>query len=592
MKSKTQNKKTVDSNVIFLRDAEYGLIRTSYIDFSPLNYRKYFSVEALQEFAIELKQHGVISPITVRLREDGKYELVAGERRLRAARLAGLETIPAAIVDLTDEQVIEIQLAENLQRENPHLMHEAQGIGQMQQTGKSIDEIAARLGKSKQFVYSRLKLLTLVESFQEMILSDMITLQEALKIATLSIDSQIDFFNEHCSKWKKQKNFSLDDLDCYLNQYRYDLKKAPFNSKDKNLIPEAGACNVCPSNSASLKSLFPEMAKQAVCSNKECYNNKCHIHFMAALCTAIDTFQPTALLYNNQLTEMEEKILLLIPAAIELPRHNYLEVSVMEKPETPEKQDYCYGEDDELDEEEFNQAMDDYYSQLEAYNLHVQSGHYQVAILLDNKTFQPVYFNMEKPKQFSNGQQTVTAKEVQAAIKEGNATPDLLQGEIDRLKQKEKRSEELDKEKVQLILHNQFSEFVSKTENNISLTDADIVGERLIIYQSLDYNSRREVAEKLFTGKSNKSNEELYKRFSNLSAQEFSYLIRMAISSKSDSKFPTQEAGYFLYQMAKDAGINVAVIENEQEAKRKERKGKMQEKVKELKRKMDKLKVK
>ena len=62
MSTKPQNKKTPASNTIFLREAEYGLIRTSYIDFSPLNYRKYFSEEALQEFAEELKQYGVISP--------------------------------------------------------------------------------------------------------------------------------------------------------------------------------------------------------------------------------------------------------------------------------------------------------------------------------------------------------------------------------------------------------------------------------------------------------------------------------------------------------------------------------------------------
>ena len=184
-----------------------------------------------------------------------------------------------AIVSLTDEQVIEIQLSENLQRENPHPLHEAQGIGQMQSTGKTIDEIAARLGKSKQFVYTRLKLLSLINDFQEMVLANVISLQEALQIGTLSGESQTEFFTEHCSKWKKQKDFRLFNLDYYLNHYRYDLKKAPFNTMDKNLVPEAGACTGCPSNSAALKSLFPEMAKQSVCSNKECYNNKARCIF-------------------------------------------------------------------------------------------------------------------------------------------------------------------------------------------------------------------------------------------------------------------------------------------------------------------------
>jgi ParB/RepB/Spo0J family partition protein len=576
-----------------LRDAEYGQIKTEDIDFSPLNYRKYFSDEALQNFAEELKQHGIISPLTVRVGKNNKYELVAGERRLRAARIGGLETVPAAIVSLTDEQVIEIQLSENLQRENPHPMHEAQGIGQMQQTGKTIEEIAARLGKSKQFVYARLKLLSLIESFQEMFLANVISLQEVLQIASLSAESQTEFFNEHCSKWKKQKDFELYNLDYYLNRYRYDLKNAPFNTKDKNLVPEAGACNVCPSNSATLKSLFPDMAKQSVCSNKECYNNKCSVHFIAALGNAINTYQPVALLYNNQLTDMAEKIIGLVPGAAELPRHNAHAITLMEKSALPEKEDYTDYDTGNPDEDEFNAAMESYYSELEAYNLHIKSGHYAVAVMLGNNEFTPVHFSMERPKPSRNGGQLVTAKEVQEAIKAGNATPDLLQFEIDRIKQREKRAEELDSEKVQLTVHNSFLEFAKKAENNTKLTKADQTGAKLIIYQSLDYQSKQEVTKTLMSGKGKKAiktGKDLFERLGNLSNSEFIYLIRMAVCCKSDSKYPNQEAGYFLYRMATDAGIPVTGIEEAQNQKRDERQAKQELKIQELKKKLDKLK--
>src|SRR5215831_11451056 len=198
-KSKSKHKKQPVKKIVpknkaalavtpLLNDTNFINIKTDDIEFSPLNYRKYFSEESLQQFAEELKQHGIISPVMIRNSSNGKckYELVAGERRLRAARIAGLQTVPAAIVSLTDEQVIEIQLSENLQRENPHPMHEAQAIGQMQATGKTIDEIAVRLGKSKQFVYTRLKLLSLIDFFQEMLLAGVISLQEALQIASLS----------------------------------------------------------------------------------------------------------------------------------------------------------------------------------------------------------------------------------------------------------------------------------------------------------------------------------------------------------------------------------------------------------------------
>ncbi|MEP7376813.1 MAG: ParB/RepB/Spo0J family partition protein [Chitinophagaceae bacterium] len=593
--TKLSKGKAIPANTTLLRDADFAQIKTDDIDFSPLNYRKYFSEDALQAFAEELKQHGIISPLTVRVINKNSYELVAGERRLRAARIAGLEAVPAAVVSLTDEQVIEIQLAENLQRENPHPMHEAQAIGQMQQTGKTIDEIAVRLGKSKQFVYTRLKLLSLIDSFRGMVLANVISLQEALLIAALSAESQAEFFNEHCNKWKQQKNFEIHNLDYYLNQYRYDLKNAPFNTKDKNLVQEVGACSGCPSNSATLKSLFPEMAKQSVCSNKECYNNKCTLHFIAALSEAINTYQPTALLYNNQLTDMAEKIIILIPRASELTRHNANEITVIQKPALPDKKDYLDYDSEELDEDEFNGAMDNYYSELGAYNLHVKSGHYAVAVFLGNKTFEPVYFSMDKPKQYHLGGQTVTAKEVQAAIKTGNATPELLQDEIDRIKQREKRAEELDTEKVQLIVHNDFTEFVNSPANNTGLTDADKTGLKLIVYQALDYTAKSKVAETLLTRKGKRTddtNKDLFERFSNLSESEFTYLIRMAICCKSDSKYPSQEAGYFLYRMAEDAGIPVKTIEDTQAAKRKERKEKQDVKIQELKKKLNKLKKK
>jgi ParB family transcriptional regulator, chromosome partitioning protein len=599
MLTKTLHKKQPIAAAVttaLLRDADFVQINTDDIDVSPLNYRKYFSGEALQNFAEELKQHGIISPLTVRVVSgNNRYELVAGERRLRAARIAGLSTVPAAIVSLTDEQVIEIQLSENLQRENPHPMHEAQGIGQMQSAGKSIDEIAIRLGKSKQFVYSRLKLLSLTESFQEMLLANVISLQEGLQIASLSAESQTEFYNEHCSKWKKQKDFELYNLDYYLNHYRYDLKKAPFNTKDKNLVPEAGACSVCPSNSATLKSLFPDMAKQSVCSNKECYNNKCSVHFIAALSNAIDTYQPVALLYDNQLTDMAEKIIGLVPGAAELPRHNVQEITVIEKPILPEKEEFINYDSGEPDEDEFNAAIENFYSELEVYNLHTQSGHYAIAVMLGNKEFTPVYFSRNKPRPIRSNGQTVTAKEVQEAIKSGNATPDLLQAEIDRIKQREKRAEELDAEKVQLTVHNCFSEFVRKAENNTKLTKADQTGARLVIYQSLDYHTKQEVTKTLFTGKGKKvvkTDKDLFERFGNLSNGELAYLIRMAVCGKSDSKYPDQEAGYFLYRMATEAGIQVKNIEEAQKQKQVVRKEKQKVKIQELQKKLNSLKKK
>ncbi len=221
--------KTNDSNI---PAHVYQDVKIKDIQFSPLNYRKYISKQDLQSFADELHYHGIISPLTVRPLATGVYELVAGERRLRAATLADMTTVPVVVKKLTDEEVIEIQLAENLQRENPHPLEEAKAIANMQRHGKKIDEIALRLGKSKQFVYTRLTLLSLEEIFHGMFYVHKMTLQEALAIASLNKDSQIDFFETSCNKWHSCKHFKLPDLTYHLNQYKCDLKQAIFNTKD------------------------------------------------------------------------------------------------------------------------------------------------------------------------------------------------------------------------------------------------------------------------------------------------------------------------------------------------------------------------
>jgi ParB family chromosome partitioning protein len=583
----SSKKEAARSTTFLLHKTEHKDVPIDRVEFSPLNYRKYFSEAALQEFADELKHHGIISPLTLRPIATNRYELVVGERRLRAAKLAGLLTIPACVVNFTDEQVIEIQLSENLQRENPHPMDEAKGIGQMQQHGKTIDEIAVRLGRSKQFVYGRLKLLSLTDSFQEMLYAGSITLQDALQIATVSSASQAEFFNDRCSDWKKSKNFQLYDLGRYLNQYRYDLKHAPFNTKDKKLAPEVGACTTCPSNSATLKTLFPEYAKQAVCSNKECYTNKCKVYFIKALTGAIYTYQPTALLYDNRLTEMDEQVIALAQGACELPRYNHHDISVIQKPEPPDKDNYTY--DDELDEDEFDEALKAYNAEFDEYTHEMESGRYNVGLWLGNQSFEPMYFSLEKPtERCSHNGQMVTAKEVQAAIKAGTATPQLLEAEINRIKEREHRAEELDSEKVQLAVHQAMSDHCSIPEHNTGVTQADMVALRFVVFQSLDYHTKGQVQARLFPESNETDGDALkatYEAFKNLTEQQVSYLIRMSLCSKSDSKLPRFEAGYFLYRMAIGAGLSVQEIEDAQSKKACERKKRQEQKIHDLEKK-------
>ncbi len=130
---------------------------------SPVQPRKNFSDGELQELSDSIAQYGVLNPLTVRLR-DNRYELVAGERRLRAARLAGLYDVPCILLDVSLEDASLIALVENLQRKDLDFIEEANGLSQLIKLfGMSQEEAARRIGKSQSAVANKLRLLKLPE---------------------------------------------------------------------------------------------------------------------------------------------------------------------------------------------------------------------------------------------------------------------------------------------------------------------------------------------------------------------------------------------------------------------------------------------
>ncbi|HMH35249.1 MAG TPA: hypothetical protein VK543_19575, partial [Puia sp.] len=469
-------------------------------------------------------------------------------------------------------------------------------IGEMQKAGKSIDEIAARLGKSKAFVYGRIKLLSLIDPFREMFLADKVNIQEAFDIASVSKGSQLEFFDEYCKDWKEQKNFELNHLEYSLARFKYDLKQAPFDTKDKKLLPEIGACTHCPSNTATLKTLFPEYAKQAVCTNRECYSKKCTAHFSVEFGSAFEKIKPDALVFNGEPSQMLMNVALSIPQAAVLPRYDRHEVTIFNAPEMPDKADFCNldefeeGEEAELDEEGYSQAVEEYKIDLEEFNGMRQRGKTLKGVFVSERGMLPVLFSLELPKNNSS-HQSVTAKEVQAAIKAGTVTVELLQAEIDRINSRELRSSELDKEKVQLKVHESFCALIQNANDSISMTTADWVAVRLIIYQSLEYSTRNKVSVTLFSGNETapEQKENLYEMLGNLTDEQFGYLIRMAVAGNSESKSPNCEKGYFLYQMAAGIGMDIAGIEKEQQRKAEARLEKQEDKIESLQKRIKKL---
>ena len=149
--------------------------------------RKSFDQEKLEELAESIRQHGVIQPLTVRRLASGYYQIIAGERRWRAARLAGLSEIPAVVIEADDRTAMELAMIENLQREDLNPMEEAEGYRVLVQTyGMTQEQAAASVGKSRSAVANAMRLLDLAGSLQNLVAEGKLSAGHARAILPLS----------------------------------------------------------------------------------------------------------------------------------------------------------------------------------------------------------------------------------------------------------------------------------------------------------------------------------------------------------------------------------------------------------------------
>jgi len=157
---------------------------------NPYQPRKNFSMQSLEELAQSIKQYGVIQPITVRSCPQGGYEMIAGERRLRAVRLAGLDYIPAMIVNVYEQDSAIMAMIENLQRENLHYLEEAKGyLSLIKDHGFTQEELAAKLGKSQSTIANKLRILRLSNEIKEVLIRENLTERHARALLKLPDDN-------------------------------------------------------------------------------------------------------------------------------------------------------------------------------------------------------------------------------------------------------------------------------------------------------------------------------------------------------------------------------------------------------------------
>ena len=192
--------------------------------------RKSFDDEKLQELANSIKEHGLIQPVILRQAEKG-YEIVAGERRWRACRKAGLKEIPCMIKDLTDEQNMLVAIIENMQREDLNPIEEAEGLNQMISSfGMTQEEVSKSVGKSRPYITNSLRLLKLPQEVRNMVSEGKLTTGHARAIAGIGDqEKQIKL-----AEFVLQKELSVREIEKLIKEEHSPKKKNPRRKAEKS----------------------------------------------------------------------------------------------------------------------------------------------------------------------------------------------------------------------------------------------------------------------------------------------------------------------------------------------------------------------
>jgi ParB/RepB/Spo0J family partition protein len=289
---------------------------------SPTNPRKKFG--RIDELAESMKANGCISPITVRPHPKPTgavtHELVVGERRWRAAKLAKLTVIPAVERELSDLQAIEIQIIENVQRADVHPLEEADGYEELlSKHGYDVEGIAKKTGKSVSYIYARLKLAALADYPRKAFLDDRLSASVALLLARIpdaglqekatrevlgeqaALQTEefdgVDMDDPASAERRALRShddyreadvdepstvgglevlpMSVREAQIHLRRrYMLRLDLATFGLADPQLVPSAGACTTCSYRTGNQRELFAEVSSADVCTNPGCFERK------------------------------------------------------------------------------------------------------------------------------------------------------------------------------------------------------------------------------------------------------------------------------------------------------------------------------
>lgn len=550
----------------------------------PEQPRKTFDEKQLQQLSDSIKEFGVLQPITVR--KSGKdFIIVMGERRFRASKIANKKTIPCIVRTYDNNDVLEVQIIENLQRKDVEPTEEAEAIAYLSDKYQP-SEIAKRLGRTDNFIRQRLKLAGLIDGFKHFVRNGEMTISLGVGVALFTSEEQQMMLET------MGETFNAHQINRMINDQTYDLEKASFDVTDKTLVLKAGSCVECPFNAANQGNLFGE--GKMVCAKSACFETKKSKSFLNLI---EKTKKENILLIPEiRLYWADEESNQLIISQLEKNGFKvYLldDVEIIENPIEPtieaikiEYQHYDYSED-EL-KAEFDEAMQDYEQALITYNS-VKDNGFVNGIIFHPETYQHKEIFVKVNEKSEN--KSIDYSTPLANRKMADCTPEE---QIIKINERETRKRQIENNK-------QFEEVVKmiretdyiNTKKTLSV-DEMVAFSISLFENNVDYTSQQKYFSGLLGDTSKMTRIDVAENFKkNFKKEIFHKLIRYILTKQvhfgesnhvnnlTNISFYNAMQGYYKSRIA-DIEKSYAEKRNKREARLKERIAVLEKKIQEL----------
>lgn len=352
------------------------LVTLANIQPSNFNPRKNFDETSLAELSDSIRQQGVLQPIGLRPIEDNRFEIVFGERRYRASLMAGLEEIPAIVMDISDEIAEEMAVTENLQRKDVTPIEEANAYQKLIESGRhDVHSLTVQFGKTENYIRTRLKFVSLIPEIARLLEQDELTISVATEICRYGEDVQKDIYEKHLKEglpYNSWRGLKASEVAKNIERsYTTDLKRYSF---DKTV------CLSCPHNTNNMM-LFCEESSCGNCANRKCLEDM-NASYLAEKAVQLIEQRPLALFCRGFYGCNEKVIEQLVALGFEVKKLSMRPNAYPEAPEVPNAENYEETEEYTKVYTEYKQKLSDYNEKCEDINNRCEAGELTIYVAI------------------------------------------------------------------------------------------------------------------------------------------------------------------------------------------------------------------